>query len=64
MAKVVGTGKSGQVEIYGLDSEKDNYKFGIETGSVFISVDTGNIYMYNEEFDSDGNSLGGRWFAW
>lgn len=64
MAKVVGTGKSGQVEIYGLDSEKDSYKTGIDTGSVFIAVDSGNIYMYYEEFDADGKPMQGRWYPW
>ena len=47
-----------------FDSEKDNYKTGIDTGSVFIAVDSGNIYMYYEEFDADGKPMQGRWYPW
>ena len=60
MAKVVGT-KGGLVEIYGLEREKDDYKFGLETGSVYVAVDTGEIYLFQETFDADGVSTGGIW---
>lgn len=65
MAKVVG-GKNGIVEIYGMSTEVNDpkYKFGIESGSVFVCIDNGDIYMYEEKFDADGKSIGGVWHQW
>lgn len=58
-------GKRGIVEIYGKESLVDTVNTeGIETGSTYVSVDTGNIYMYEEKFDDKGNSIGGEWHLW
>lgn len=65
MAKVVGKG-GGIVEIYGMSTEVNDpkYNFGIESGSVFVCIDTGDILMYEEKFDADGKSIGGVWHPW
>lgn len=58
-------GKRGIVEIYGKESlVKTVNTEGIETGSTYVCVDSGNIYMYEEKFDDKGNSIGGEWHLW
>ena len=58
-------GKRGIVEIYGKESLVNSVNTeGIETGSTYVCVDTGAIYYYEEEFDNQGNSIGGKWWKW
>lgn len=58
-------GKRGIVEIYGKESLVNSVNTeGIETGSTYVCVDSGNIYIYEEEFDNQGNSIGGKWWKW
>ena len=58
-------GKRGIVEIYGKESLVNSVNTeGIETGSTYVAVDSGNIYVYEELFDDKGNSIGGKWHLW
>jgi hypothetical protein len=58
-------GKRGIVEIYGKESLVDTVNTeGIETGSTYVSVDTGAIFMLEELFDDKGKTIGYKWHRW
>lgn len=58
-------GKRGIVEIYGKESLVDTVNTeGIETGSTYVAVDTGTIFILEELFDDKGKTIGYKWHRW
>lgn len=58
-------GKRGIVEIYGKESLVNSVNTeGMETGSTYVCVDTGAIFMLEELFDDKGKTIGYEWHRW
>ena len=58
-------GKRGIVEIYGKEFLVDTVNTeGMETGSTYVAVDTGAIFMLEELFDDKGKTIGYEWHRW
>ena len=58
-------GKRGIVDIYGKESLVDTVNTeGMETGSTYVAVDTGAIFMLEELFDDKGKTIGYEWHRW